>query len=134
MVGHLVGQSNAHLWIAFYSVKFSRTRSIGYLRPPLPNMVHKEKYRELLKLLGGFQKLSNILFNQMCPLCKHGLGGEHHQGKLINQLHLFKLLLQLQTHMEKEALKKLIPNSLRGAKDIKDMGCLLGFSVRSVFI
>lgn len=38
----------------------------------------KENVKEMIKLLGGTQKLSNILLNQKSFLCKLGLGGEHH--------------------------------------------------------
>lgn len=58
----------------------------------------------------------------MCPLCKHGLGGKHHQRKLNKPLAFIQASTSTSTHMGKEELKKLIPNNLRRIKDIKDMG------------
>lgn len=81
----------------------------------------KEKDKEMLKLLGGSQKLTNMLLNQKSSLFKLGLGGEHHQGDF-NKLPAFvKASSITSTQKEKDTPKKLVPNNLR-TKATKDKG------------
>lgn len=55
----------------------------------------KDKNKEMLKLLDGSQKLSNIL-HQRSPLCKLGLGDDHHEEEFNKPLILFKASTSVQ--------------------------------------
>lgn len=65
----------------------------------------KDKNKEMLKLLDGSQKLSNIL-HQRSPLCKLGLGDDHHEEEFDKPLILFKASTSVQNG---ETHKKEVP-------------------------
>lgn len=67
------------------------------------------KDKELLNLLRGFQKLSNMLFNQKSPLFNIWLSGEHHQGEFNKPLAFVQASFAIKTQKE-DALKQLVLN------------------------
>lgn len=69
----------------------------------------KDKDKELLNLLRGFQKLSNMLFNQKSPLFNIWLSGEHHQGEFNKPLAFVQASFAIKTQKE-DALKQLVLN------------------------
>lgn len=78
----------------------------------------KGKDKELLKLLGGSRKLSNMLLHPKCPICMLGLGGYYHQREF-NKLFTFA---KASTSTHKEKILKKVVSKLKNIKVVKKKG------------